>query len=384
MGLRRAFRRNRPRIGCIALSVLAAPTLSCALGLAISTLPAPDPMPREAVLESFAAERAEAERLGFVLERELEAEHEDASTPDREALRVAAGECVAVVAGVWGSQSPGTLALRRAGSGDVSRDEATGRRVAHVQWCAERAEALEVELARVASDVYEREGHRSAGVKIAILRGPSTPIGGLRRLTRGAVPDEELARMTEHVMDAANARIPAGASRLAELSIESFEARLIPEDATMYRELHRAAQNGSSRVVRPRFAPLPDTVPAAWRPGVVGPRTAEQLRRQARPSDEAGESHPAVGITSDGMQRVLAVIDAARLGVRCADVHWVRHLYGHRAVVRRVRSDRREATELRAVDNAAFDRLCGGDGTVLYVVSPDDQERYTLRVYEAR
>jgi hypothetical protein len=389
MELRRALRTKRPRLGCVLLAIPAALSLSCALGFAASTVPAPDPMPREAVLASLALERSAAEALGFAFEREVDAEHETHEPPDRLELSLGAGECVAVIAAVWGSQSPGRLALRRASDASqvVSEDaEPAWRRVAHVQWCGERAEALTLELERSRDDLFSREGHVAGGSRLVVMRGPASRIGGLERLTRGRVPDAELARLSGHVFDAAAAARRSSTPLMTELAIESFSARLIPEDLATYGVLHEGAANGSSRVVRPRFSPLPESAPRAFRPGLVGTRTAEDLRAQARPSDAAGEPHPAVRQTSEGMARVLAVIDTARLVEPCVELQFVRMAFGYEAPVRRVPATGGSGGEraLQKLDNVAWDSVCRSDGTLVYVVPTTDQERYTLRVYPGR
>ena len=384
--LLRPLRRKRPRWGCAALAILAVPCLSCSLGYFLSAIPAPDPMPRDAVMTSYAAEEEVATSMGFAIADTIEVEHADEDDADLIPLSLAPGECVAAIGAVWGYQQLEHLRLLHL-RGDRARlltESTPDGRVAHLEWCSDEAAELRLELTRRRQDLYARD--TGGNVHVGIYRGPSERIGGVRALQRGQISDHGLAALRAHVFDAADHERAAGAEPLAApIEIESMSARLLPEDLSTYAELHRGALNGSSREVSPRFTPLPPSVRADWRPGAPADktRTIEELRAQLRPTEHPTEVHPAVRDSDDGFVRVLAILDANRLGARCVDVQLVRMRFGERATVRRARAGREELRELRTLDNAAFDRVCAGQGILVYVTSPSDQERYTLRIDRA-
>lgn len=378
----RPFRRNRPRLGCVALAVLAVPCLSCSIGYFISAIPEPDPMPREAVMSSYAAEEEVATSMGFVLADAREEQTDDAA-PERIDLSLGASECVAVIGAVWGHQQLTHLQLSRGGGGPVLTSSSPEGRVAHVQWCTDDPVQLRAELQRRAKDLYLRNS--SGGLHVGIYRASSARIGGVRALRRGIIAEEGLDELGAHVFEAADHERTAGRELGGPFEIASMSARLVPEDRATYAELYRGALNGTHIEVDPRFTPLPPDVRADWRPGAtVGvPRTIEQLRAQLHPDAHPSELHPAVRDSDGGFVRVLAILDADRLGARCVDVQLVRMRFGERASVRRARAGREELRDLRSTDNAALDRVCVGQGTLVYVAAADDQQPYTLRLDRA-
>lgn len=104
------------------------------------------------------------------------------------------------------------------------------------------------------------------------------------------------------------------------------------------------------------------------------------LRAQVATDADPGPQFPL--IVADGHpRRTLAVVDARRLGAPCAELRFVRMLFGHRAEVSRVTADRTTSTALAQVENEARDRLCAAQGTVAYAVDPTDHEDYRLRIY---
>ncbi len=390
MELKRSVRGKRPRLGCVALSMIAVPCLACGAGYLVSTIPAPDPISREAVMTSFDAEERVATSMGFASDQTREAEHDDDdSPPDVVSLHVEAGECVAAIAAVWGFQHLSRLALaEQRGGGSrrvVSESEPEGA-VGQVQWCTDRAATFAVTVERRDVDLYGRAGHTAAGVLVRTYRAPGSRIGGTRALKRGHIPDDALPLLSGLVMDAADSELTSGATPiLAEpLAIETMSARLIPEDVVTYAELHRGARGRATRVVNPRFTPLPSVVPASWRPGVAPgtTRSMEALRAQVRPSEQPSTTHPAVRDTEDGFSRVLLVVDANRLGPRCVELQLVRDLYGQRATVKRAPAGRAELREVRSVENVAVDRICQGHGILVYVTPATDQARYWARLYD--
>ncbi|MCA9609991.1 MAG: hypothetical protein KC619_30555 [Myxococcales bacterium] len=376
------MKRRRPRLGCVLVTLLAVPALSCCSGIFLSTLPAPEPMPPEAVAPSFDAELQHARGRGFVIVRDERWEHARPEDADELLLDLAASTCVAAIGATWGSQEPARLSIERVEPGarrTVSEHIEPSGLVVAAQWCATEPEHLAVRLERASSDAWSREGHVAGGSRLALLQGPSTTIGGRRGLTRGTIPVETARSLEADSMLAADTGRPTGAALGVPLPIESMAARLIPEDAITYRELHRGAANGSTDEVNPRLTPLPPASPLPWRPGSA--HTQAALRAELRPEERLPATHPAVRHTDDGFMRVLAVIDAPRLGVACADIQIVRMLFGHRTVVYRARAGQGALRRLTVHENVAQDHLCASDGLVVYVTPDEDRERHTLRIF---
>ena len=91
------MKRRRPRLGCVLVTLLAVPALSCCSGIFLSTLPAPEPMPPEAVAPSFDAELQHARGRGFVIVRDERWEHARPEDADELLLDLAASTCVAAI-----------------------------------------------------------------------------------------------------------------------------------------------------------------------------------------------------------------------------------------------------------------------------------------------
>lgn len=362
------------------LSLLIVPCLAFGVGTCGATIPEAEPMPRDAAMQSFDAEAEHALERGFTLAEAHDFDHASDTEPDGVDVTLGPHECLAAIAVTWGHQWGSRLAVFR-GSTPLSEHDDPGGRVLHTQHCSEGSpQSLRVVLERAAGDLWGREGQTDGHVHLAIYRAPAATVGGVAGLDRGHIPDAVLASRRE-VMAAADAARPAGRPLAEPLTIAAFRARLIPEDASTYAELYRGAQNGSSRAQNPRLTPLPASVPAAWRPGAD--HTMEALRRARAPSESPDETHPAVRDSDDGFVRVLAVIDANRLGARCADVQLVRMRYGFAAQAHRAAAGGERLRRLDRRGNVSTDRLCAGQGVIVYTAPLTDRAPYTLRLFEA-
>ena len=373
------WRRKRPRWGCIGLSVLVVPCLTFAVGMVGVTLPATEGFPRDPVMESFAAEEGHVLGRGFVLVDQHDFEHPSDARPDTLTMSLEADTCLAVIAATWGHQY-GTRLTFREGQRLLTAHEDPGGRVMHVQWCAPAAsaQALEVQLERSGRDPWGRDGQSDGSVHMGVYRAPASAVGGLAAIDRGVIPDAVLASRPE-LMQAANASQPSG-RMLAAMTVEAFSARLIPEDSATYAELYRGARNGSEAEVNPRLTPLLPSVPPAWRPGTA--HTRETLHAAHVPAEHPSETHPAVREGEQDLVRVLAIVDGDRLGVNCADVQLIRSRYGFRTDVRRADAAGDSPRRLSHEGNVATDRVCAGQGTLVYVTPLTDRAPYTLRLFE--
>lgn len=356
------------------------PCLTFGVVVFASTLPATAGMAREPAMESYAVEERHVLGRGYTHEDDHDFEHEEDDASDTFALSLPADACVAVIAVTWGHQYGSRLSILE-GERVLSAHADPDGRVLSTQWCspAADAQALTVRLERLGGDVWGRDQQSRGSVHIGVYRASASAVGGLAGIDRGTIPDAVLAGRPE-VMRAADAAAPSGHLLAAPLTIEPFAARLVPEDAGTYAELHRGALNGASSEVNPRVTPLPETSPAVWRPGTD--HTQEALRAARAPTEHPTETHPAVRDTDEQFMRVLAVIDADRLGVRCADVQLVRLRYGFRADVRASSAGQDAIRTLPQRDNLATDHICAGQGLVVYVAPLTDAAPYTLRLYE--
>lgn len=364
----------------MALSVLVVPCLTFGVSMVGATLPSRAAVPREGVMESYALEERHVLERGFVQVDAHDYEHAEDRDPDAFDVTVPADTCVAAIAATWGHQWGRRLSIRE-GARVLSEHADPDGRVLHTQWCSPPGgtQRLTVRLERGGGDVYGREGQTDGSAHVAVYRAPASSVGGFRAIDRGSIPDAVLAARPE-VMEAAEASRPSG-RLLAALTIEPFAARLIPEDASTYAPLYVGARNGSSRVVNPRLTPLPLETPPAWRPGTA--HTQEALRAAHAPTEHPTETHPAVRMGRDGMVRVLAIVDGARLGVACARIQLVRMRYGFEVEVQRSEATQTLFEPLPHRENLAGDRLCASQGAVVYVVPTTDRAPYTLRIFEA-
>lgn len=382
MDLLQPLRQRRPYWGCLALIVLVVPCLSCGAGWFVSTIPTEDAISRDAVMTSFGLEEQGVLERGYSAAETQDFRHEAGTEPDELEVAIAPQECIAVIAATWGHQYIRQLTItEREGGRVLSGHEGVSAFVTHAQWCShDQPQLLAVQVQRGGADMWGREGQSEANTHIAVYRAPSAAVGGLRGITRGLIPDEVLAERTEQIWLEADRDRPSGTPIGEPLSIASYSSRLIPEDLTTYAELYRGAQGNSVREVNPRVRALPETAPAAWRPGDAHSQAA--LRSAHRPDAQPAPTHPPVREMDDTFARVLAVVNSDGLGARCAEIQFVRMAFGFRAPVRRAPAGETEGRALTGRDNVARDRLCAGQGVFVYAVPAEDHAAYTLRMFE--
>ncbi|MCC7538172.1 MAG: hypothetical protein IT379_18240 [Deltaproteobacteria bacterium] len=293
-------------------------------------------------------------------------------------VSLAAGECAAYIATAWGRQQVEWVAVHDAANDGVELavDEADSALSAHVQWCVDRPSTLRFR-ARVQprdSGDPEAEGFFQG----RLYRGPGVAFGGLEGIRRGT-PTLAGGRWprAETLLATATARAGGVAPSGPDIGIPTDAAVLVPEDATTYGALHRSAQGTTTDNVSPRVALLPPGVPPAWRPS--GAMSVASLRALVTPLPDPGPQFPF--LSHGGARRVLAVIDTARLGVRCAQLRFVRLHLGREARVTRTHPDGRTSVVLTGARNEAHDPACATAGLAMYSVDDADQESYVLRIY---
>jgi hypothetical protein len=376
------------RPGCVIASVLVGIPVALVVGAIIASAPRPTAVPVALAESAFARECAEAERLGLALAVRSPTPVPIDRSPASVDLALAPGECVALVAAAWGFQLVDSVDIYELPPGAqpalLSTGSAASGLVAHAQWCADAQTSVRLAIVVSALDLYGRADSTQGYLRMAAYRGSGAAFGGLRGITRGELTERAYRRVpVSSLLAEADGRAPPGASLLGrELSIPKDAASLIPEDAATYRVLWERAGNGTVHAVSPRISPLPLDVPATWRPlAPPGALTSvAALRARVATDTDPGPQFP-LFVTDTDARRALVIVDAARLGAPCVELRFVRLLFGHRAAVSRVASNRTTVVPLAQVENEARDRLCAAQGVVAYVVDPEDQEPYRLRLY---
>jgi hypothetical protein len=283
-------------------------------------------------------------------------------------LTVAPRECVAVVVATQGFLRPVRLRLVRADGTLLAHQDARGV-VGQVQWCDVAGGALRVDVALESFDPDERAAYREGTLLARVLRGPWARVGGPAQLHRGELAAEAVATMLR-VGVARGAQLapdlqPPGTRPLLDppLDVPSRAARVVPFDAAVYRTLALAVGHYESREARPR-------VDFAGQPAA----DATSLAFATEP--------PVVDVGFNSFQRVLAVVDPAKLGRDCVTVVFVRDVLDAPPRIYRVPPDNLAAAAmLTAQENAASDQRCGT--AALYTVPDNDDSVYRLQVYGA-
>jgi hypothetical protein len=356
---------------------------------------APPAITREAALRAFDEERALALSLGMT-----RGEEGDAALTRRTdiegtwTLRVplAARECVAVIAAVYGHHAPTALALqsvtdssaRIAGdsSEPITVERTEGAVVLQVQWCQaeERPRNAVLETRAIAVGPFAQP--LVGTVHYAVFRAPWNVVGGPTRLRRGTPRAWALRQFPPTYAEEAALRfVPAGARPLGPpVPIRVQGARLIPGSATTYRALYERVKGRGAAPVNPRVDG--SLVPGdPWEMGL--PSNFTELYASLR-GDGAGQrlQDPLFDAEPGRRRRVLAAVDAGGLGASCVALHFTRLLFLHGASLRRHGPDVGDVgADLTASENAVVDRICPAAGVALYSVAEGDQEDWLLRVY---
>lgn len=296
-------------------------------------------------------------------------------------VRIAAGECVAVVVGISGRQRVQHVGLQlMSRAPDVVADDAMsmgsngGGLVAHTQWC--EREAVERRAVAVGEGVV-RGSLRSAehALRWAIYRGAWRAVGGPSGLTRGRLRPESLEALgADLALQQSEALVTRSRLLGPMIPISMGYARLLPSDAVTYRALVRASMMHENTQVNPRV----DTslVPwARWNSGL--PVNFAAVRQETGADLSAANHDPVVDLGLNDFRRVLAVIDRGRLGVGCAEVALVRHRLGYSAEVEALDPDGARRP-LDARQNVAFDTRCPAEGPTVYLAPVSDQDRWTV------
>jgi hypothetical protein len=377
------------RVGCLVISTCAGIPLALAVaGVVVVTSSSP-PIRESIAVPAFERECAEARRLGLTrvlgTPTDLDVDHD----PPQVRVSLEAGDCVAWMAVSWGSPWPPSVRIEEPetepgfGGYTLAYGHSDPGLVAHVQWCTEEPTSVDLDVQLGYEDMFH-DYPGSNHLRMAVFRGHGAPIGGLRGITRGTLALHAYQRVSPASLlaDADRRATDTGPALGPELEIAPDAARLIPETIATYRVLYEGSRNGSAHSVGPSISPLPLDLPEAWRAAASPalPPTIAELRAQLTDDPEPKSQFPLL-VVDNAPRRTLLVVDASRLGVPCAELRFVRMLFGYRADVARVNAERTSATPLRQVDNEARDRLCATDGIVAYVVPPLDGQSYRLRTY---
>jgi hypothetical protein len=354
--------------------------------------PAPRAITRAEALAAFEGERALAVQRGMTLAEEGEAPVTLVGAVGvwRHPLPLGARECVAVIVTAYGYQSPSAVAVQDA-TADSSRittypvaplslhREGVGL-VAHAQWCNWEAQARVAVAETRPLRATARSPYESGVLHFAVYRGSWERVGGAGALTRGALSAPGLAALgAEPAALATAAQVPPGARALgAPIDLTMAGARLVPASAATYQRLYDAVRGELGVGVNPRVDPF---VPPGDRWGLGLPVNFQQVAAGARRGAEPAPLHDAViEVGANRFRRVLAVVDAGRLGAPCATLLFTRLVVGQGAGVTRHDADGR-ATPLASVGNVARDAVCPARGTVIYTADDGDQETYRLSAY---
>lgn len=352
----------------------------------------PPAIARAATDRAFAAESALAESLGMTRGEAGEAPvlpRTDALGVWTLRVPVAARECVAVIAAVYGHHAPTALALQSV-TDDPSRiatapaepitvDAAGGGVVTQVQWCQaeERPRQAVLETRAIAEGAFPRP--LTGTVRYAVFRGSWSAVGGVAALRRGAPRAWVLRQFPpEYAVAEGDRAIPPGASPLGvAVPLRTQAARLIPGHAGTYRALYAMVKGRGTAAVNPRVdaAQLPGD---PWESGL--PNNFRELFDGLRGEAPAPRLHEPLFDGSDGRRRVLAVLDTGALGRGCVALHFTRLLFLHGATLRRHDAGGGD-TELTPQANAVVDRRCPAAGVSLYSAPEGDREDWLLRVF---
>lgn len=174
--------------------------------------------PAELARERLDAEQHVAEELGFHLDRVVSLPTPATAVP----IDLHAGECVAVIASVWGAFRPDWLVVAPTEDVHLYDEDTIAAHVsveglvAHVQFCAVDDSRAWAVLA-VGSIDYSRHAPLFVPGELRILRAPLSRIGSPERLDRGwtrrAPPSAAEARVTASAdvsSDAVDAGLPDG------------------------------------------------------------------------------------------------------------------------------------------------------------------------------
>ena len=356
---------------------------------------APPAIGREAAMRAFEEERALALSLGMT--RSEEGDTALTRRTDIEGtwtlrVPVAARECVAVIAAVYGHHAPTALALQSVtdssariaadSSEPITVERTDGGVVLQVQWCQaeERPRNAVLETRAVALGPFAQP--LAGTVHHAVFRAPWNVVGGPTRLRRGTPRAWALRQFpAAYAEEAAQRWVPADARPLGvAVPIRVQGARLIPGSAATYRALYARVKGRGEAAVNPRVDG--SQVPGdPWEMGL--PSNFTELYAALR-GDVAGQrlQDPLFDAEPGRRRRVLAAVDIGRLGASCVALHFTRLLFLHGAALRRHGPDVDDVgVDLPPSENSVLDRVCPAAGVALYSVAEGDQEDWALRVY---
>ena len=325
----------------------------------------------------MAQEVAEAARLGLHITRDGTSALIDNRW--RHDFSVEAGECVAVIAGVTGTEEIRSLELQRRSGGVLASIPETPRTyVAQVQWCARERTQVRVELA-VESAFFGGEEREPRQVLWKLASG--TRGAGLdeRTLTRNASADDTiraaldqaddaaaLARIAEPARASEAALVPDAVERSTPLDVDARSAVLLPPERATALAAQRALMTPSATAaIAPYFASVPAwlAAPSAL-PSLLGTESAALLR------------------VADGWERVLAVVDFDALGPACVALTFARMAPAREgAEVVRVAIPSLARVPVNGRDGVSVDRACPASGLHLYTIPAAAAAPYQVRVH---
>lgn len=298
-------------------------------------------------------------------------------------LRIEAGECVALLAGIDGRARVQQVAIQsESRTRDIIAHDALavggngGGVVAHAQWCEREA------ITRVAVVTGEAvsSGSRLAAehaLRWAVYRGTWARVGGPAGLTRGRLRAESLEGLGDDLAaQLAESALPPARRRGPEVPITFGAARLLPADAETYAALLAASVAHENPQVNPRVDPT--VIPAApWTTGL--PINFAAVRASSGVDLSPALHDPVADLGLNDFRRVLAVVHRGRLGEPCTGVALARNRFGYRPQVQARQTDG-TVRDLPERGNVAFDAQCPVQGPTVYLAPFRDHDRWTLHV----
>lgn len=298
-------------------------------------------------------------------------------------LRVHAGECVALLAGIDGRARVQQVAIQgeARARGVIAHDAMSvggngGGVLAHTQWCEREA----VNRVAVVTGESVNGGSLLAAqhtLRWAVYRGAWAEMGGPAALTRGRLRAESLESLGDDLaLRLAERALPLARRRESAVPIALGAARLLPADGETYAALIRASVANDNPQVNPRVDPT--VVPGVpWNTGL--PINFATVRDSVGADLSPPVHDPVVDRGFNDFRRVLAVVHRGRLGAPCVGVALVRSRFGYRPQVQAMQADG-TVRDLPERENVAFDEQCPVQGPTVYLAPFRDHDRWTLHV----
>ncbi|MEI8258486.1 MAG: hypothetical protein WCJ30_22660, partial [Deltaproteobacteria bacterium] len=276
-------------------------------------------------------------------------------------------ECVSVLVTAFGFVRPAALRLMSTAAGpelELSSQTPTGL-VGHLQWCDVAGGTFQLQVRLQSHDANDREPYITGTARYEVLRAPWSSIGGPAGLNRGS-PSSVMLRLQAGV----------GESRAF-----SMAAYVVPPNATPSGPPLRIPEN-AARIVPTdmRLFLLLQTTAARYTHAMVYPRI-DAADVQALGLSTLAMYEPVIDVGFNEFRRVLAVVDFTSVSAQCVTLLFRRGVAVFPPAIQRAPGAVPVAGTLATRENAAWDRWCPGQGSVLYLVPDTDAAAYQLQLY---